>query len=213
MQAYVQPEMVLCVSKISNRFDLLSEFTKCQLDMLLRSDITWVTRSCAEQDESFLQIIPYFSLVSCRHDSNGEYIQANRICSYRRSKLASEKRLHGKKSIGFGGHINPCDGSTLTEAIANCMFRELHEEVIIGNGLFLFPHMIGMIYDKSTPVGRVHLGVYFIIPVIETAIVTALDNEISELSFRSIDDMQKEVTESPDSFEAWSNIVLTKYWT
>lgn len=210
------PEIVLCVSKISNVFDMLPEFkiaeSYCQIDMLLKSCASWVDRTAAEKDEGYLQVIPYFSLIYDRCDHNGKFLDIDKICCYRRSKMASEKRLHGKKSIGFGGHINPCDGNTITESIFNCMFRELNEEVIIEDGAFGLPRFLGMIYDNSTSVGRVHLGAYFIIPVLESSTVIALDEEITEIGFRSLSSLQEESMGSTNQFESWSSIVLNKYW-
>jgi len=55
-------------------------------------------RAQAEDDPSHKQIIPYALF---RH--NGKFI------NYMRSKSGGESRLHAKRSMGIGGHINPVD--------------------------------------------------------------------------------------------------------
>src|SRR5450432_1186674 len=55
-------------------------------------------RSEVETDPSWLQLIPYVVL---QHHG--------RIFHYTRGKSGGEQRLHAKRSIGIGGHINPVD--------------------------------------------------------------------------------------------------------
>src|SRR3954454_14804032 len=60
----------------------------------------FLSRSQAEEDLSFKQVIPY---VLVR--------RGNALLHYVRGKGSGEKRLVAKGSIGIGGHINPDDES------------------------------------------------------------------------------------------------------
>ena len=60
--------------------------------------VRFLPRSAAERDPDFKQLIPYAAL---RH--------RDKVFAYRRGGGA-ETRLHGRWSIGIGGHVNPADG-------------------------------------------------------------------------------------------------------
>ena len=79
----------------------------------------FVERRYTETDSSFKQIIPY-CLVTC----------GDSVFLLRRTKKGGEARLHGRLSVGVGGHINPVDEEVgdVVEAGAE---RELDEEIIV----------------------------------------------------------------------------------
>lgn len=79
-----------------------------------------------------------------------------KIFQYTRGSGQGEKRLHAKRSIGIGGHISRED-ATGADLYRSGMERELSEEMII-EGAYQ-EQLLGFIYDDSSPVGRVHLGV------------------------------------------------------
>ena len=115
---------------------------------------SFLSRHLAETDESFKQIIPY---VVVRYES--KYLLA------RRTSRQTESRLHGKSSLGIGGHINDTEqlaaGASIIEA---GLERELEEEIhLYGQRRSL--KLAGIISDDSTPVGRVHLGLVFLLDV------------------------------------------------
>jgi predicted NUDIX family phosphoesterase len=98
-------------------------------------------RSECETDETVVQIIPYIVV------TYGDFV----LCYQREN--GGEKRLDGKWSLGFGGHINDGDSSYL-----DGLRREGHEELLgFSHGSLTEP--LGFIWDNSNPVGRVHLGV------------------------------------------------------
>lgn len=127
---------------------------------------SFMPRSQAETDESFLQIIPYLTLLC--NDS---------VLTYRRAPSGGEDRLHGKLSVGVGGHINDEDDpdEPFYAFLAGAK-RELFEET----GLDL-PHDVfkgsaaGLLYDDSDAVGRVHLGVSIILNLTEELAKKALN--------------------------------------
>lgn len=112
---------------------------------LIQSQGFFMERPAAEVDESHLQIIPY--ILIARGDT---YFMVTRL------NTQGEARLHGKVSLGIGGHLNPEDG---TPPFWNGFARELSEEVLVTcpHPGPIFP--LGIILDNATPVGRVHCGV------------------------------------------------------
>jgi predicted NUDIX family phosphoesterase len=113
----------------------------------IRRHAFFVERRKAEQDSSWKQIIPY--VVVTRGDS---------LLLLERTKRQGEARLHGKLSIGVGGHINPVDendgkpGDTLLEGLR----RELAEELDVSGPAEL--RAAGFLNDDSTDVGAVRFG-------------------------------------------------------
>ncbi|MDR1909021.1 MAG: hypothetical protein LBQ35_03815 [Spirochaetaceae bacterium] len=110
----------------------------------------FMRRDAAETDESCKQIIPY--VYACYED---------RCLLLERLSAQSETRLHGKLSLGLGGHINPGDlagagaGAGPNPVLAG-LRRELAEEVLLEPAGE--PEFRGVINDDSTAVGRVHVG-------------------------------------------------------
>lgn len=112
----------------------------------------FLERQTAEEDPSHKQVIPYIVVTH-----KGRYLL------YRRTKKQGESRLHDKLSLGFGGHINDIDGRADADSnlILAAMVRELNEEVFIPTLCQL--RIAGFINDDSNAVGKVHLGVAFIV--------------------------------------------------
>ena len=125
---------------------------------------TYMYRDMVEEDENFIQIIPY-----------GVLIEDDKIFTYERS--GSEDRLHNLRSLGLGGHMNRSDMKDCGKALMREMCEELKyggvplkELVKEGKCSFkafastdLFDVSSSLIYDVSSPVNKVHLGV--VIPV------------------------------------------------
>lgn len=106
----------------------------------------FVERREAEVTPAWKQVIPY-SLVRFE----GRFLLLERL------PTQGESRLHGKLSIGVGGHLNPQDaGPDLVRAGA---VRELTEELELGPDLEMTP--LGLLNDDSDPVGAVHVGIVF----------------------------------------------------
>ena len=105
-------------------------------------------RDQVETDPSWLQLIPYLVL---RH--------RGKLFHYTRGKAGGETRLHARRSVGIGGHINPCDAGD--DPYRAGMLRKLDEEVAI-TGKFR-DEVFGFVHDPSTPVGQVHFGVVHIV--------------------------------------------------
>lgn len=126
-----------------------------------------IERSQAELDENFVQIIPYITLVHLVDDDTNEPDPKNdktKFFVYTRGPIGNEGRLHGKCSLGLGGHIEeePTEEKSFDQVISAGAFKELLEEVgLVVNNFdprIIFSEYGNLFLDNSNPVGRVHLG-------------------------------------------------------
>ena len=76
-----------------------------------------------------------------------------------RTDAGGDARLHGKASIGVGGHLNPVDDGE--DALMAGLRREWHEELETDWEPEF--ELVGLLNDDSNPVGAVHLGVVFVV--------------------------------------------------
>lgn len=150
-------------------------------------------RSTVEEDPSFKQLIPYCVLqVGADND--------RRIFQYTRGSGQGEKRLHAKRSIGIGGHISRED-AVGADLYRSGMQRELSEEMVIESELT--EHTLGFIYDDSSPVGRVHLGVVHLLQLVAPS-ARARESELIDSGFTPLE----ELLAQRDHFETWSQLCL-----
>ena len=106
----------------------------------------YLDRPVAEEDPDHKQLIPY---VLVRDQQ--------RVFLMERTDAGGDRRLHGKASIGVGGHLNPVDDGE--DALMAGLRREWAEELVTDwTPAF---GLVGMLNDDSNPVGAVHLGVVF----------------------------------------------------
>lgn len=174
-------------------FQGLSFEVEKYLDSILPQTLPhFEARSKAENDPNFKQIIPYV-LLTC----DGKYL------SYVRGKQAGEKRLVGQRSIGIGGHINPIDHkeSLFTQSARQVydlgVIREVTEEVFIDSDHS--DHVVALLNDDSTEVGRVHLGIVHCW-VLESPIVRKSEKMIKQPEFLS----RAELRATRPDMETWS---------
>lgn len=159
----------------------------------------FVERRAAETTPAWKQPIPYVA-VTCEDT----VFTMTRL-------TGGEARLHGKRSIGVGGHINPCDieSNGVDGLLAAACERELEEELILPAG----PHQLeplGLLNDDTTEVGAVHVGVVY------RLVLTPA--QASELRIRETDSLAGEflpyselvsLAEQDDApFESWSTLLL-----
>lgn len=154
----------------------------------------FVERTWAEQDSSFKQIIPYTVMV---HGDNVLLLQ--------RKKAGGEARLHGKLSIGVGGHINPVDGVEGASVVEEGCRRELGEELCIDTAYTL--EAKGAINDESGDVGSVHFGLVYVARC-ETADVAIRETDVLSGSFVSRDELKRLAATEGERFETWSSLII-----
>lgn len=155
----------------------------------------FVERRHAESDSSLKQIIPY-TLVT--HGSE--------VLLLRRLDRGGEARLHGKLSIGVGGHINPVDVGEADLLDVACR-RELEEEIAIGCPYGLAS--VGVINDDSTDVGSVHFGLVNVARC-ETRDVVVRETDVIEGSFVGRGQLVEMAHGDPGRFETWSALIVAR---
>lgn len=106
----------------------------------------YLDRPVAEEDPSHKQLIPYVVV------RDGE-----RVFLMHRTDAGGDPRLHGRASIGVGGHLNPVDVGQ--DALMAGLRREWAEELVAEWEPDF--RLVGLLNDDSNPVGSVHLGVVF----------------------------------------------------
>lgn len=153
----------------------------------------------------FIQIIPYYLL---RYQ--GKYLR------YLRTVTGGDERLHGKISIGIGGHIDITDAVAnaegeidLLETLSAAGKRESLEEVGIDINEKSF-RFIGTIYATDTPVDLVHVGVVGVCDLTEDQVAKINNNhEISEHSFMTLSEVKSEADADENKIlETWTRMVI-----
>jgi predicted NUDIX family phosphoesterase len=193
--ARVNEENVLVVPTSGINPLLTGKFTKINLDRALAfilSNYSFRSRAIVEEDPSFKQIIPY---VIVRFQ--------DRYLLLQRTSKQTEKRLHGKLSIGIGGHINDLEVAGSHKNILHAgLERELEEEIHIA-GRRRSLDLTGIISDDSTPVGQVHLGLVFILET-DSPEFKVNEADLMTAEWANLDQLR----ERHDRMETWSQIAF-----
>ena len=150
-------------------------------------------RGDMEEDPDYKQLIGYVLLKD---------VNTNEVLVYKRLVGGGEARLHGKASVGIGGHMNEVEGKTIFEMLKINAARELNEEVGVSeedalNNL----HFIGLINDDKTEVGQVHVGVVYECKVDKQLV------EVKEDDTLVIKWMTGEEAKAEDNYETWSEFL------
>jgi predicted NUDIX family phosphoesterase len=125
----------------------------------------------------------------------------DRVFLFRRSSRGGEARLHHKLSVGVGGHINP-EGVPPADLVEAGLLRELQEELIFDTPFHYRP--VGLINDDQTAVGRVHMGIVYLVEV-ERESVRVRETEILEGGFVPVGGLPDLVS----GMETWSQLVVS----
>lgn len=134
------------------------------------------------------QLLPYI-FVKC----GNEYLTYNR--------KGSEDRLHGKCSMGFGGHVELQDvRDTVEHTISVTAVRELAEELGLKAPLELTGDYI---YSKYDNVSQVHLGVVGLVEIDDKSLIKPDELEIINPEWKTLDSIRGRL----DSYEKWSQIL------
>ncbi len=172
-----------------------------EMDALLariRSCGFFVERRHAEQDASMKQVIPY-----CVVTRGDEVFLTQRIGG-------GEGRLHGKRSIGIGGHVNPIDDGQDPghdcDLLDLALQREIDEEISIDG--HWSARVVGSLNDDSTDVGSVHFGLVAVVSV--DGDVTVRETDTLTGSFVPRRELLRLATEERDTFETWSALLIDR---
>lgn len=155
------------------------DFVEANHEFLPRADM--------ELDPSYRQIIPYVAVT-----------RGDEIFATRRLNAGGEERLHGKLSLGVGGHIERVDDDTSEGILMRALEREVAEEVAVGHIVSLTP--LGVINENGDEVSRVHLGFLFRMEVTGDVAVRETDKLAGEWLKLS------ELGGHYDEMEGWSRV-------
>jgi predicted NUDIX family phosphoesterase len=117
-----------------------------RLRVAVREHGRYLDRPLAEDDADHKQLIPYVVV------RDGQ-----RVFLMQRTDAGGDARLHGKASIGVGGHLNPVDEGE--DQLMAGLQREWAEELEADWEPEF--RLVGLLNDDTNPVGAVHLGVVF----------------------------------------------------
>jgi predicted NUDIX family phosphoesterase len=163
----------------------------------------FIDRDKAEINPDYKQLIPQMVI----RRKNGDIFLVQRL------KTQGESRLHGRHSIGIGGHINPIDVNENleldeytagVEAFNAGMVRELNEEILVyGDVDFEY---IGAMNDDSDDVGKVHYAIVYTIIVDDDIVVEINETDKMVGGFVSME----EAATHFDNMENWSKIIFNQ---
>lgn len=151
----------------------------------------------AEETDDFVQIIPLFFVR-----------KSTQFLSYKRTKRLPEGRLHGTRSINFGGHLQIADFPALfasdIEIVNLALQRELREELSFSPDKKQVT-FFGAIYDDTNFFGRQHVGLVFEVEIADE--VQMSSNEpgyLTAIKFLEFSEIQSLKIE----FDDWTFLVL-----
>jgi predicted NUDIX family phosphoesterase len=145
-------------------------------------------RRDVEEDPIYQQVIAYAVF---RHGDS--YLLTHRL------KASSERRLRQQYSLGVGGHINAGDLDG-RDAVAAGLWREWEEEVVYEGSTDL--RLLGLLKEESSPVGRVHVGVVFLVSGDRPDITIRETHKLSG-ELLTLDEMRLHYLQ----MESWSQII------
>ena len=178
---------------VNNKKRHLISIEKDTFFRFVLNNYSFMERQEAEYNYNYKQVIPYI-LINFGAD----------FLLLKRTKKQTEKRLHDKYSLGIGGHINPSASDKYENIIMEGLYKELNEEIYCPDlNEFDF---IGILYDDSTSVSKVHLGLVFV------AVLNNPDFRILEPHKMTASWVERgRLGEYYDGFESWSKIIYEQY--
>lgn len=168
-------------------------------------------RSVCETDQNYLQIIPYITL----YDPN--------ICCffiYQRGAKGGEDRLHGRCSMGLGGHVEVQPKEHDQDDFINILTLEASRELFEETGLTvedvplekikqaLMEENFGLIHCRQTDVDKVHLGLSLVFQVDHTRVAKTEENVISKGEWLTVGEIYQKALSGEIELENWTKIVL-----
>lgn len=168
-----------------------------------------LTRPACETMFDYLHLIPYITLVN--KDTGQLFV-------YSRGKGGGENRLHGKCSLGLGGHMEDpvTESYTIKEAIVDTIAKELEEEVGLKPTVqraeqYLFnldTKNFSLLLDQTNDVGRVHLGVAMFVTIDPTLLGDSENGVIERGRWLAVDEINHLYKCHELDLENWSIIVM-----
>lgn len=160
-------------------------------------------RYVLEEDPNFRQFISY----SVLYEPN-----TRKILLYQRTKSGPEGKLHGKHSIGWGGHVDissvEVDDDKAIElhpTLMNTIIRELQEEAGFnqyrGDDEIKIDHVI---ISNDGDVDKKHIALVSLIPISWNQRLAFKEGHCEPLGWYTVSDILK----GPSDLESWSQKLL-----
>jgi len=195
-------EKLILVVKKNSLFkgDEFEGFMRPSVDFQSRilDNFEYIKREIAEKDENFKQPIGYAVIFNPK---------SKKLFAYQRDSDKNnyfESRLHGKWSLGIGGHIEKSEENFDNPVLAG-LLREVSEEVNIPGKAK--PELLGYINDDSDEVGKVHFGVLYLIKV-DSDDVSIAGNEHKRGEMMSFSEFDNLLSDENVVVESWSKIAF-----
>lgn len=168
-----------------------------ELERRMAENYRIMRRGDAEENPEYKQLIPYAFLR-----------RGDQFFTYKRLGGGGESRLHGRVSLGVGGHMNQVDGTPDFKRLLSAnLSRELNEELRIENsGRKADYRTIGMINDDAAEVGRVHIGILIAITLPAETTVAVRERDKLEGQWRTLDELKDPALYKRT--ESWSAFVI-----
>jgi predicted NUDIX family phosphoesterase len=158
-----------------------------------------ISRRNCENDPKLKHIIPYCTITS----------KTNHIFVTKRTNNQTEARLHGKASIGIGGHVGPCSNMGIKDSVHVGMLRELQEEVTgmdeVGASFNFMPRLVGLLNYNGDSVGQVHLGLVYELLVDPDRMQSVNVKETENMTGQW---MPYKDASNIKNYETWSSLIL-----
>jgi predicted NUDIX family phosphoesterase len=146
------PRQALPASWLERRTALSLPYERC-LEILTGAGCCYKARGDAERDPHYKQVIPYAVALDPRGPQVGCY-----------QRKGSEKRLHGRASVGLGGHVTREDARAASNGLASVLACGLRRELSEEFESLPEPYHLsfrGIINEEESAVGDGHLGLVF----------------------------------------------------
>ena len=154
-------------------------------------------RAVIEEDNGFVQIISLFHIV-----------KGSDVLTYKRTSRLPEARLHHRRSINFGGHLQDLDRAPLFEhsqpdELELFFTRELFEELRFLDN-FSSPRYVGSIHSDVDAFSLRHVGVCFQVTTESDRIESNEPGFHVSVEFKTIN----EVAGNAKDYDEWTFLVM-----
>lgn len=208
---------VLCISRSELDKQFITEegcnAYRFNISKIDQNHLHFLSRNVCDLKDSTLQ--PEFTLVGQLLPQVLPYVQVtcnDEVLTYSRAKGA-ETRLHGSLSCGFGGHVDIADIDPNNFNLSYAVLRELREELNLatpdpdGAVDFSLKYQGAALVDTTNEVGRVHVGLYYVLDLKHKHTIHPDPSEITLAEWKTQDQLEAEI----DRYENWSQCLINTY--